>query len=228
MKHPWAFQIGSRIPWQLKPVNQSTWSSGYFTWQDRPEKPPHGHGCKHGDLQLKHGNFIREKDDKLVDLAGVPINFRHTHILHPFILARKKYRFLCEADNLHAFGHPPIYCNLPLLGLQLPGLTWCCTNYFQRFAPAAVLPPPAPGGFLWTGPWQINTPPRQVKLKRLGWTDGCFGTCLARAPRNRSTLDLLTGNVSNLAKLVWLSPESHTHTHIHTYTGTNHCVTYDF
>lgn len=69
----------------------------------------------------------------------------------------------------------------------------------------------------YEGGKQINTPPRQVKLKRLGWTDGCFGTCLARAPSNRSTLDLLTGNVSNLAKLVWLSPESYTHTHIHWY-----------
>jgi hypothetical protein len=78
-----------------------------------------------GIYSLKHGNFIREKDDKPVDSAAVPKNFRHTHILHPLIFARKKYRFLCEADNLHPFGHPPIYCNLPLLvlQLQLPGLT---------------------------------------------------------------------------------------------------------
>ena len=106
-----------------------------------------------GIYSLKHGNFIREKDDKPVDLAGVPKNFRHTHILHPFIFARKNTGFCVKQTifiRLATLQSTVIYhylfysYNCQALHDAAPIIS---SGLHQRL----YFLPPAPGGFLWRG-----------------------------------------------------------------------------
>ena len=108
-------------------------ASGYFTWQHRPEKTSIFYAVNMGGKnRQKNMAFLGNFGWSTSGFGGVLIILYHfqTHkniLHHPSPFHSRKTSGFCvkNADNLH------------------PGLTWCCTNDFRRFAPAAVLPPPA-------------------------------------------------------------------------------------